>query len=96
MGSELMTSSLGRGFSLSAVTIQSMADLGYSVDASQADAYTLPNVQGDVLRSLDAALALPNCVVRLPSGAIGVPDPVTDVRLTSGRDTEVDIQIEVE
>ncbi|MYD99615.1 MAG: hypothetical protein F4X98_19800 [Gammaproteobacteria bacterium] len=98
MGSELMTRSLGRVYSLSAITIESMADLGYSVDASQADAYTVPNVQGDVLRSLDAvgALALPNCVVRLPTDAIAVLEPVAEVRSMSGRDTEVDIQIEAE
>ena len=32
----------GGGSSLSAITVQSLADLGYGVDASQADAYTLP------------------------------------------------------
>ena len=94
MGSELMTRSLGRVYSLSAVTIQSMADLGYSVDVSQADAYTVPNVQGDVLRSLYARLASPNCVVRLPTDAIAVPEHVAEVR--SGRDTGIDIRIEAD
>ena len=37
---ELMTARGGGG--LSAITLQSLADLGYSVDLSQADAYTLP------------------------------------------------------
>ena len=39
---ELMTRSLnGRGW-LSAITVQALADLGYSVDVTQADPYTLP------------------------------------------------------
>ena len=33
----------GGGSSLSAITVQSMADLGYGVDVSQADPYTLPH-----------------------------------------------------
>ena len=32
----------GGGSSLSAITVQSLADLGYGVDATQADPYTLP------------------------------------------------------
>ena len=41
---ELMTPTLSVGAAqpLSAITIQSLADLGYGVDVSQADAYTLP------------------------------------------------------
>ena len=31
------------GPALSAITVQSMADLGYGVDVTQADAYTLPS-----------------------------------------------------
>ena len=41
-GDEIMTpSSTG---ALSAITIQALADLGYVVDVTQADAYTLPGV----------------------------------------------------
>ena len=40
-GDELMTPT-GTG-ALSAITVQSMADLGYGVDVTQADAYTLPD-----------------------------------------------------
>ena len=41
---ELMTPSLGSGLSpFSAITIQAMADLGYTVDVSQADSYQLPS-----------------------------------------------------
>ena len=40
-GDELMTVEGGGKRMLSAITLQSLADLGYSVDLSQADAYTL-------------------------------------------------------
>ncbi|MXX73487.1 MAG: hypothetical protein F4205_12510 [Gemmatimonadetes bacterium] len=42
--SELMTSGLREGAAdpLSAITIQSLADMGYTVDVEEADAYTLP------------------------------------------------------
>jgi len=98
MGSELMTRSLGRVYSLSAITIQSMADLGYSVDVSQADAYTVPNVHGDVRRSTDSvgALVFPNCVVRLPTDAVAVPARIPDLLRVSGDDAEIDIQVEPE
>ena len=35
----------GGGKNLSAITIQSLADLGYGVDVTQADEYTLPEVR---------------------------------------------------
>ncbi len=43
-GEELMTSGLREGVAdyLSAITIQSLADIGYTVDVEEADAYTLP------------------------------------------------------
>ncbi len=41
--SELMTPGFSDPGPLSAITIQSMADLGYTVDVTQADAYTLPS-----------------------------------------------------
>ncbi len=43
-GTELMSSGLRRGVAdqLSAITIQSLADIGYTVDVEEADAYTLP------------------------------------------------------
>ena len=40
LSGELMVS--GGGAALSAITVQSMADLGYGVDVTQADPYTLP------------------------------------------------------
>ncbi len=42
MQSELMTPTGSAPAPLSAITIQSMADLGYTVDVTQADTYTLP------------------------------------------------------
>ncbi|WP_419164402.1 leishmanolysin-related zinc metalloendopeptidase [Candidatus Palauibacter sp.] len=49
LGPELMTSRLNRGAEhpLSAVTIWSLADLGYTVDASLADEYALPGTGGE-------------------------------------------------
>ena len=43
-GNELMASNVDAQYPyfLSAITIQSLADLGYKVDPSQADPYTLP------------------------------------------------------
>ena len=39
---ELMVGADGSGSALSAITIQALADLGWVVDVTQADAYTLP------------------------------------------------------
>lgn len=47
---ELMTATYNSGNApLSAITIQSMADLGYAVDVRQADAYSLPTPGGRAL-----------------------------------------------
>ena len=42
---------MGAGNSLSAITIQDLADLGYSVDVTQADPHTLPRAAAKVLAS---------------------------------------------
>ena len=47
------------GVSLSAITVQSLADLGYGVDVTQADAYTLPSVAAGKA-SAKIAAALPS------------------------------------
>ena len=44
------------GKALSAITIQSLADLGYSVDVTQADPYTLP----DIAAKASAKIAAPS------------------------------------
>ena len=50
MGDELMTSRgpSYKGEPLSAITIQSLADIGYSVDVSQAEEYRLPGISKPV------------------------------------------------
>ena len=68
---ELMTPFLASSptQSLSAVTVQSMADMGYAVDVTRAESYTLPTLpSGLVPKRSPAPSAKPeNCVV-LPGG----------------------------
>ena len=76
MGSELMTYATGASASFSAITVQSMADLGYSVDASVADAYTVADTTGRAaLTAKDQPL--PNCVVHPPTDIEIVPETGT-------------------
>ena len=67
LGHELMTPILtvGQAQPLSAITIQSLADLGYGVDVSRAESYTLPPPASRfALRAQAAALTVPGrCVV---------------------------------
>ena len=68
---ELMTGFVDlSGNPLSAVTAASLADQGYQVDQSKADAYQLP---GGSLRADTSgpSVALPNDVLRLPIGGMG-------------------------
>ena len=68
---ELMTPTLARTptQSLSAVTIQSMADMGYTVDVTQAESYTLPTLpSGLVPKRSPAAPALPGNCEAIPGG----------------------------
>ena len=53
---------------LSAVTIQSLADLGYHVDPSQADSWTLPGRSPDLAAAIRRGEAIPlgHDVVRMP------------------------------
>ena len=71
MQSELMTPRIGSATSypLSAITIQSLADLGYTVDATQADAYTLPATSKIAIES--EVLILQNCIVIHPEAGPG-------------------------
>ena len=59
MGAELMTgwSEEGRTEPLSAITIQSLTDLGYAVDAMAADPYRLPGA--DAAREVDRSRLIP-------------------------------------
>ena len=82
MQSELMTPGSSDPGPLSAITIQSMADLGYTVDVTQADAYTLPSsitakrvawAGGDDKEEL----VLLNCVLEHPEAGPDEPEPIT-------------------
>ncbi len=78
--SELLTGYLGTGTQpLSAMTIQSLADLGYQVDIDEADAYTVPP---PALRAL--LLATPSMLVRMPE-----PRRATHTMDTNGRVTPI-------
>jgi hypothetical protein len=60
--SELMTGFVGTGGSpLSAMTVQSLADMGYGVNVNRADAYTVPPT------ALRALLSAPADLMRLPA-----------------------------
>ena len=80
--SELMTPGHSDPAPLSAITIQSMADLGYTVDVTQADAYTLPSsitakrvawAGGD---DKEEAVLL-NCVLEHHETGPPEPEPIT-------------------
>ena len=55
---------------LSAITIQSLADLGYTVDLSQADPYTLPSRPAGKLAASPAHLIPLNCILHEPIAII--------------------------
>lgn len=67
---EVMTPTITIGASLSAITIQSLADLGYTVDASLAQPYRLPgldSVAADVAGTVESAAGR----VRIPVYRVG-------------------------
>ena len=67
------------GKTLSAITVQSMADLGYGVDVAQADAYTLPGGSATVTSAKDEATvarARPAAAIRGDGRTRGSPAPV--------------------
>ena len=89
MQSELMTPGSSDPSPRSAITIQSMADLGYTVDVTQADAYTLPSsISGKWVRRApgdDEELVL-NCVLD-PEAGPDEPEPITlNLRRVGGRE----------
>ena len=55
---------------LSAITIQSLSDLGYSVNVTQADAYTLPSPTAAKLAIASEHLIPINCLLIEPIGEI--------------------------
>ncbi len=54
LGGELMSNSGGPVYVLSAITIQALADLGWVVDVTQADPYTLPRAAAKVSAKITA------------------------------------------
>ena len=76
MDGELMTSRL-EAYSnpLSAITIQAMADLGYTVDVTQADAYTLPASSKIAIGTAAEQVPL-NCVIEHTEIVADQPEPV--------------------
>lgn len=86
LGHELMTPILtvGQEQPLSAITIRSLADMGYGVDASRAEPYTLPPpATSFALRAQAAAATMPGrCVVtagaRLVDGRSRIAPVATD------------------
>ncbi len=84
LGDELMTSlfDFDEPAPLSAVTVQALADIGYVVDVTQADPYTLPETSGSEGASGRAKAAgtsgqaiLFRCVVEDPAEAENVEEP---------------------
>ena len=77
MGNELMTFSTGTSASFSAITIESMADLGYSVEDSVADSYTVANIAGRTPAAEEGEPLAGYCVVHRPTDIETVPEPGT-------------------
>ena len=63
MGGEIMTSVLDGGRSMSTITIQAMADMGYEVDVSEAESYSVPRQAAKVV---SRAARAPFCQVIHP------------------------------
>ena len=75
------------GAALSAITVQSLADLGYGVDVTQADAYTLPSVAaGKASAKITAAMpAIPGVdVTQADTYALLGDDPHWQGRIAGG------------
>ena len=66
--SELMigAAELFYSMKLSAITVQSFADLGYQMDVSKADPYTLPTEQASAKPVADHGVELMNCILPGP------------------------------
>ena len=104
-GHEVMTPALrvGTARALSAITIQAMADVGYSVDASLADDYDLPGsiAPGAIAGEPGDILDLRNDVIRGPVVVVGpdgrtirvIPPPPGSRRIPLGPAREAHIEI---
>ena len=77
-----LSPSAARRDPLSAITIQSLADLGYVVDVNQADAYTLPSPTAAKLAIASGHQIPINCIIIEPIGEI---DEYKQIELKPGR-----------
>ena len=74
MQTELMTPGSSSSAPLSAITIQAMSDLGYTVDVTQADAYTLPGTS-KIAIGPEGTIPL-NCVIEHPEAGTDKSEPI--------------------
>ena len=75
---ELMTPRIGGAtHPLSAITIQSLADIGYRVDAAQADAYTVPDASTRVATaSAGDSVPISCAIITRPGAGPDRPEPI--------------------
>ena len=96
MGRELMTYTIGGSASFNAITIQSMADLGYTVDTTLAEPYTVPNLSGDPLSLAAETEELPlNCIVHPLTDIDYVTEPLRNTLPASRLDPQI-IEVMIE
>ncbi len=79
LDNELMTSRAAEAvsFPLSAITIQVLADMGYRVDVTQADAYTLPATSSSSNTGVRASEGLNCTIITHPDAGPNEPEPIT-------------------
>ena len=92
MGSELMTPTIGGRSPFSAITIQSMADLGYAVDASVADPYTVFNVSGQALPPA-AVAADQEFLLRCDTAPLGDVEYMPEFQPETPRHSNYDVRV---
>ena len=63
-------------FPLSAITIQALADMGYRVDVTQADAYTLPATSSSSNTRVRASEGLNCTIITHPNAGPDKPEPI--------------------
>ena len=78
LDNELMTSRAAGAvsFPLSAITIQALADMGYRVDVTQADAYTLPATSSSSNTGVRASEGLNCTIITHPNAGPDKPEPI--------------------
>ena len=90
------STTIGSSASFGAITIQSMADLGYAVDTTLAEPYTVPNLSGDPLSLAAETEELPlNCIVHPPTDIDYVTEPLRNTLPASRLDPQI-IEVMIE